>query len=49
MRGKNFSDDEDILGSDEDLSCIAEASGQSTSVRNALKKPAKKTRFKDQK
>ena len=27
MRGKNFSDDEDILGSDEDPSCITEASG----------------------
>ena len=46
MRGQNFSDDEDILGSDEDASCVTKASGHS--ARNALKKPVKKTRFKDQ-
>ena len=46
MRGQNFSDDKDILGSDEEASCVTEASGHS--VRNALKKPLKKTHFKDQ-
>ena len=46
MRGQNFSDDEDVLGSDEGPSCVTEASGHS--VRNTLKKPKKQTRFKDQ-
>ena len=50
-RGLNYSDDEDILGSDEDPSCITEASGTSgasgPSVRNSLKKStSKKLRFK---
>ena len=46
MRGQNFSDDEDVLGSNEDLSCVTEAPCHS--VRNALKKPRKQSRFKDQ-
>ena len=41
MRGQNFSDDEDILGSDEDPSCVTEESG-GHSVRNSLKKSGKK-------
>ena len=49
-RGLNYSDDEDIFGSDEDPSCITEASGTSGASgpsRNSLKKSTrKKLRFK---
>ena len=45
LRGQNFSDDEDLLGSDEDPSVVTEVSNPA--VRNSLKKTGKKrTRFK---
>ena len=48
LRGQNYSDDEDILGSDEDPSVLTEADSMSSGVstRNGLKKPTKRTRFK---
>ena len=47
-RGKNYSDDEDILGSDEDPSVLTDADSMSSgvSVRNGLKKTGKRARFK---
>ena len=45
LRGQNYSDDESLLGSDEDPSVVTEVSNPA--VRNSLKKPGKKrTRFK---
>ena len=48
LRGQNFSDDEDLFNTDEDPSVVTEADSTSSgvSVRNALEKPKKQTRFK---